>query len=157
VCGVLALLFILIPALEIYVIIQVGSLFGAGPTFGLVVLSGLVGAALAKYQGLGAVRALQRALMQGEQVGRSLAEAALVLVAAVVMLTPGFLTDLAGLLLLVPPVRRPVAAALVRYASRRVVGATVIHDVGAFHVDGPPRPRPEGSEDREPPPRVIDI
>lgn len=176
VCGVLALLFIAIPAIEIYVLIEVGSALGALPTLAVIVMTGIAGAALARSQGLSAMRQLRQALVQGRQVGRSLVEAALVLVAAVLMVTPGFITDAVGLALLLPPLRRIVAEIIVvRYAARAVVQVMPDSMAGGFGPFGPmpgsmpgpgrqpgqhPGPYPGQSDDDEhepPPPGVIDV
>jgi UPF0716 protein FxsA len=174
VCAVLALLFIAIPAIEIYVLIEIGSALGALPTVGVIIATGIAGAALARSQGLAAMLQLRDALAQGRQVGRSLVEAALVLVAAVLMVTPGFLTDGVGLALLVPPLRRVLAEIIVvRYAARAVV--QVMPGPGeVFGGFGPVDQRPgqppgpfgqrrgpaRGRDDDEhepPPPGVIDV
>jgi UPF0716 protein FxsA len=169
VCGVLALLFIAIPAIEIFVLIEVGSALGALPTMGVIIATGIAGAALARSQGLSAMRQLREALAQGRQVGRSLVEAALVLVAAVLMLTPGFLTDGVGLALLVPPLRRILAEIIVvRYAARAVVqvmpGPGQVF--GGFAGQrgqpgqrrGPGQERGDSDDEHEPPPPgVIDV
>ena len=173
-CGILALLFIVVPALEIFVLMKVGSAIGASATFGVIVVSGLVGGMLAKHQGLIAVRRVQTSLLQGKEVGASMIEAALVLVAGVLMLTPGFITDFVGLALLVGPVRRAVAARVAaRYrahASRSIVigspmGWQATPGGRAQDSAGEPQPRPdrgtgsqEARDDYEPPPPgVIDI
>lgn len=154
-CGVLALLFIAIPAVEIYLIIKVGSLIGAGATFGVIILTGIAGAALAKSQGLAAGRAVQQAMMGGGEIGTSLAGAALILVAGVMMLTPGFLTDLCGLALLIPPIRHRVATAIVRNAAGRVVTHINMGGPGPQPRD-PRSPRNDDQSD-PPPPGVIDV
>ncbi len=141
VCGVLALLFIGVPALEIYVLIKVGAVFGLLTTMGIIIATGMAGAALAKRQGTVAMRQIQQSLMEGERIGRSMVEAALVLVAGVMMLTPGFLTDAVGLSLLVPPIRSMVAGAVVRWGEGRV---TTQVGLGGFHVGGPFGPGEQG-------------
>lgn len=171
VCGILALLFIVVPAIEIFVLLQVGSALGALATFGIILVTGLVGAALAKHQGLMAVRRVQVSLLEGKEVGASMIEAALVLIAGVLMLTPGFVTDFAGLALLLGPVRRRVAAlAAARYRARAgshiVIGSPL--GWGAPHQDMRGRDeqarrdrgvgRREDENDHDPPPPgVIDI
>jgi UPF0716 protein FxsA len=156
VCGVLAFLFIGVPALEIYVLIKVGGLLGALPTLGIIVATGVAGAALAKHQGLAAVKQGQGAISSGDRVGSSLVEAALVLAAGLLMLTPGFITDVVGLSLLVPPVRALIAARIVKWGAARVSASTVV--MGDM---GDPRFGPGWSEDDEddppPPPGVIDV
>lgn len=151
-CGVLALLFIAVPALEIYLIITVGGWLGPLPTLAIIIATGIAGAALARHQGLATIRRLQQSMSEMRQIGTSMAEAALVLVAGVLMLTPGFLTDAVGLALLVPPVRRAVAARLVVYGQSRVQAHTItIEDL---------RAGPAGDRDDEhgpPPPGVIDV
>ncbi|HUH00464.1 MAG TPA: FxsA family protein [Kofleriaceae bacterium] len=149
-CGILALLFIVVPALEILVIIEVGGILGALPTLGVIIVTGLAGAALAKHQGLAAMRQVQGSMGEGREMGLSMVSAALVLVAGVMMLTPGFITDTAGILLLVPPVRRVAARRLVAWGRRRVVTGGVV--MGGF----PPPERRDDDLD-PPPPGVIDV
>lgn len=151
-CGVLALLFIVVPALEILVIIEVGGLLGALPTLGIIIATGIAGAALARHQGFAAMRQLQGSMMEGHEMGASMASAALVLVAGVMMLTPGFLTDATGILLLIPPIRAVVARRLVAWGKKRVVTGNVV--MGGF---GPPGQRNDDDADDPPPPGVIDV
>ena len=160
-CGVLALLFIVVPALEIYVLIKVGGIIGPLPTVGIIIGTGMAGAALAKHQGFAAVRKVQRAMMEGREVGGSLVGAALVLVAAVFMVTPGFITDTVGILLLLPPVRALIAPVIVRWGARRFISGVVI-DPGMYngHMpdDMPPGARRDDDDEADPPPPgVIDV
>lgn len=156
VCGVLALLFIAIPALEIYLIIAVGGWLGALPTVGIIFATGIAGAALAKHQGLATIRRLQASMQALDEVGRSMAEAALVLVAGVLMLTPGFLTDITGILLLIPPVRALVAERLVEYGRARMQMRTMTID--DLRGAGPAAaPEAERDDVEPPPPGVIDV
>jgi UPF0716 protein FxsA len=159
VCGVLALLFIVIPALEIFVIIEVGGMLGALPTLGIIIVTGIAGAALAKHQGFAALRKLQESASEGRELGQSIASAALVLVAGVMMLTPGFITDTAGILLLVPPIRALAARRLVAWGRSRVSAGVVVGGFPQGQAGGfPPGPRPpDDSEDDPPPPGVIDV
>lgn len=114
--GRLILLFTLVPFLELALLIWIGRRIGALPTFALVVATGVLGASLARYQGLATWARFRRALEQGRLPGTELVEGLLILVAGAVLLTPGVLTDLAGFLLLTPPVRR----FLVRWAEPRL-------------------------------------
>jgi UPF0716 protein FxsA len=132
VCGVLAVLFVVVPAVEIFVLLQVGSLIGLWPTLGIIVATALVGAWLTKHQGLFAVRELQKSMLTGRSIGSSLLEAALILVAGVVMLTPGFVTDAFGLALLVPQTRRLIARSLRKGLERRIARG----DVAVFPLGG---------------------
>jgi UPF0716 protein FxsA len=148
VCGVLALLFIGVPALEIYVLIKVGGIVGALPTMGIIIVTGMVGAALAKQQGMAALRKAQSSLMAGQEIGNSLVEGALVLVAAVLMLTPGFITDVVGIGLLLPPIRAVAARRVMAWGAKRVQSNVVI---GGFPGHD------YRDDDDEPPPGVIDV
>lgn len=120
-CGILALLFVVVPAIEIAVLLQVGQLFGLPVTLALIALAALVGGWLSRQQGLAALHKLQAALTTGGEVGLAVVEGALLLVAGVLMLTPGFVTDLVGLLLLLPPVRAPAARLVLDWVRKRAV------------------------------------
>lgn len=119
VCGVLALSFILVTAAEIAILVAVGGAIGGWATFGLVIATGIAGAALAKHQGAAVLRKLRDSLVGGADPTLALVDGALVLAAGVTLLSPGFLTDATGLLLLVPPIRAPIARRLHRYFSAR--------------------------------------
>lgn len=101
----LLLAFTLIPVLELWLLLRIGAWLGAGATVALVVLTGIVGATLARREGVHAWSAVQAELSAGRLPGRKLLEALLVLLAGIVLVTPGVLTDAAGLLLLVRPLR----------------------------------------------------
>lgn len=99
------LAFTLIPAAEIYLLITIGSSIGALNTFLIIIITGVVGAYLARLQGMYTLSKIQSNLQQGIIPAEELIDALIILVAGVVLLTPGFLTDIAGLLLLIPQVR----------------------------------------------------
>ncbi|MDQ4068419.1 MAG: FxsA family protein [Actinomycetota bacterium] len=117
--GVLAVLFLLVPLAELYVIIKVGQAFGALNTIGLLILISAVGAWLAKREGMGVWRRFQRQVETGHVPGREIADGVMILFAAALLMTPGFLTDVLALGLLLPPVRAAVRAAVLRRAARR--------------------------------------
>ncbi len=102
----LLLAFLLIPLAEIYFLIQVGEVVGAGPTILLVVGTAVLGAWLVRIQGFATMAKIQGCLARGEVPALQLMEGALILVAAVLLLTPGFITDSFGFLCLFPPTRR---------------------------------------------------
>lgn len=102
----LALLFTIVPLVEVATIIAVGRRIGTLPTIGLMLATGLAGAWLARLEGAGAIRAIQRDLSMARLPTDSVLDAALVLVGGVCLVSPGFLTDAIGLALMVPPVRR---------------------------------------------------
>lgn len=102
----LFLAFTLIPVAEIYILIKIGTVIGALNTVILVIVTALVGAFLAKLQGLETMLRMRSNLRQGIIPAEELLDAFLIMVAGIVLLTPGFLTDIAGLLLLLPQSRR---------------------------------------------------
>lgn len=133
----LLLLFTVVPLLELWLLLRIGELVGLGPTIGLVLLTGAVGAGLARHEGARTWRAVQEQLSAGRLPGRELLEAVLVLVAGIVLITPGVITDAVGLGLLVRPVRARIAERI-----RRRLGASLeVNTIG-----GPPGPesRPDG-------------
>ncbi|MGD9915581.1 MAG: FxsA family protein [Rhizobiaceae bacterium] len=95
----------LLPVLEIAGFIIVGGRIGVLATIGLVLLAGIVGVALLRSQGAGAVNRIRAAAGTGKVPGRELAHGAMIMVAGILLIIPGFLTDIVGLLLFVPPVR----------------------------------------------------
>jgi UPF0716 protein FxsA len=119
--AVLALLFLVVPLVELYVIIQVGQAIGALNTIGILVLDSVVGGWLMKREGIGVMRRLQAQLEQGAMPGREIVDAFLILFGGALMLTPGFLTDLIGIALLLPPVRAVVRTVLARRFKTIVV------------------------------------
>lgn len=127
----LLLLFIAIPILEIAVLIQAGSLIGVLPTVSLVVLTAVVGVALLRVQGLQTLREVQAGLARGELPGVALLEGVMLLFAGALLLTPGFVTDTFGFLLLTPPLRRAIARAILAR------GVIVAHGGPGRHHDTP--------------------
>ena len=117
---VLAILFIVVPLAELYVIIQVGQTIGVLVTLALLVLISVVGAWLAKREGLGVLRRIQRSIDAGRVPGTELVDGFLILLAGALMLTPGFLTDILAILLLLPPTRAVVRRQLRRAFARRI-------------------------------------
>ncbi len=110
--GTLLLLFLVVPLAEIYLLIQAGGAIGALNTVALVVLTAVVGAWLLRLQGLATLRRVQQSLEHGELPETALIEGAMLLLAGALLLTPGFLTDLFGFLLLIPGTRVAMARAV---------------------------------------------
>jgi len=117
--GVLVVLFLLVPLAELYVIIQVGQAFGALTTIGLLIVVSAVGAWLVKREGMSVWRRFQRQVQAGAVPGREIADGVMILFAGALLMSPGFLTDLLGIALLLPPVRAVVRAALMKRAAQR--------------------------------------
>jgi UPF0716 protein FxsA len=115
----LLLLFTIVPLVELYLLVKLGTVVGVGPTVALVLLTGILGAWLARVQGLSVVHRLGADLAEGRLPTDALIDGLLILVAGAVLLTPGLLTDAMGFALLVPRgravVRKVVAA---RFARR---------------------------------------
>lgn len=130
--GVLVVLFLLVPLAELYVIIQVGQAFGALNTIALLVVVSAVGAWLVKREGMGVWRRFQRQIQSGSVPGREIADGVMILFAGALLMTPGFLTDLLALSLLLPPVRAVIRGAVTRRAARRAG----IFRTGGSRTDG---------------------
>jgi UPF0716 family protein affecting phage T7 exclusion len=112
--------FLAVPIVEIYVIRQVGHVIGAWPTVALLLAESVLGAWIVRREGRRAWRALTATFQQGRMPDRELADAALVLVGGVLLLTPGFVTDAAGFLFVLPFTRPLVRRLLSAYVARRV-------------------------------------
>lgn len=117
----LSLLFIVVPIVELALLLEVGERLGTWPTVAIVLGTGVLGAALLRSAGFSVLRSLVDEARHGLPSGTSLAEAALVVVGAVLLITPGVLSDLVGLLLMVRPVRRALAPWVVRQVMARIV------------------------------------
>ena len=117
--GWLVVAFLVVPIVEIYVIIQVGQWIGALPTVLLLVAESLFGAWLIKREGRRAWRMLRDAVSAGQLPSRELADAGLVLVGGTLLLTPGFVTDVAGFFLVLPMTRPVARRLLLAYLGRR--------------------------------------
>ncbi|HEV2808776.1 MAG TPA: FxsA family protein [Acidimicrobiales bacterium] len=120
--AVLVVVFLVVPLVELYVLIQVGSAIGALNTIALLILMGVAGGWLMKREGLGVVRRVQSQLKAGRMPATEVIDGFLILFGGALMLTPGFLTDILGLSLLVPPVRALVRAAVGRRVRVRLIG-----------------------------------
>ena len=110
----LLLLFTIVPLVELFLLVKLGTVIGVGPTVLVVICTGVLGASLARWQGLGVLRRVSDDLAQGRLPADALIDGLLILIAGAVLLTPGLITDALGFMLLVPQgralVRRMVAA-----------------------------------------------
>jgi UPF0716 protein FxsA len=153
----LILLFILVPIAEIYVIIQVGQAIGALPTIALLIVDSIIGAWLWRSQGRRAWAAFGEALRAGRVPHREILNGGLVIVGGAFLLTPGFISDIVGLVLLIPPTRALIARVITRMLLRRgpLRWATVVVPPGGAPPPGrrppPPRPHAEPIEPESPP------
>jgi UPF0716 protein FxsA len=118
--GVLFVLFVVVPIVELYVLVQVASWIGALPAIALVLLVSFVGAWVAKREGLGVARRVQDQLQRGEAPTTELVNGLLIFAAGLLMVFPGFVTAFAGLILLFPPTRALVRPLVVRRLRARI-------------------------------------
>jgi UPF0716 protein FxsA len=147
---VLVVLLLVVPLLEVVVIIAVGRAIGGWPTFFLLLAESAFGAWLVRHEGGRAWQSLQTALTTGRMPSRQLADAALVLVGGVLLLTPGFLTDLVGFFLVLPFTRPAARKALEAVVARRLLaGVYATGGVSARTAGSGPGPgtRPSGTDD----------
>jgi UPF0716 protein FxsA len=135
---VLFFLFILLPLAELYVIIQVGQAIGLVPTLALLLIDGVLGAALARSQGRAAWLRFNQAMAAGRVPAREVIDGALIVFGGALLLSPGFITDIFGIVLLLPPTRAILRAMLKRAAAKTPTGRPVffIYD----RARGPARP-----------------
>lgn len=124
--ALLVILFIIVPIAELYVIIQVGELIGVWPTLALLLADALLGSLLIKHQGRGAWRRFNEAIAQRRFPGKEVADGVLIVVGGTLLVAPGFLTDIVGFLLLIPPTRALARTLLRRFTVGRfaVVGVS---------------------------------
>ncbi|WAK01831.1 FxsA family protein [Methylobacter sp. YRD-M1] len=106
---IVLLFFLIVPFVEIYLLLQVGSAIGAIPTIFLVVLTAVLGAGLLKQQGLATLQRFQASLAQGTIPAYEMIEGPILLVGGALLLTPGFVTDIMGFACLIPQLRRKIA------------------------------------------------
>jgi UPF0716 protein FxsA len=127
----LVLAFVVVPLAEIYVLIQVGQVIGAWWTILLLVLDSLLGAWLIRREGGRAWTAFTTALSSGRMPAREIADGALILVGGTLMLTPGFVTDLVAMFLILPFTRPVARRALTTWVTRRLVVVTDVRRPGS--------------------------
>ena len=133
--AIFALLFVVIPMVEIYVAVLVGHAIGALNTIGLLLLLSLAGVWLTKHEGLGVISRIRRQLEANQMPTNELIDGGLVLAGGIMLIAPGFVTDALGLLLLFPPTRIVARGILKRRFQGRVTyfgGAP-----GSGRLDGP--------------------
>ena len=132
----LALLFIGVPLLELIVIVRVGQTIGVGWTILLLVADSVIGAWLLKREGARALAALSTAFSSGRMPAREIADGMLILVGGVLMLTPGFLSDVLGFLCILPMTRPLARGALTRFVAARFVTLPAVGFPGTMPPGG---------------------
>lgn len=139
----LFLAFVVMPILEIFVLIQVGQAIGPWWTILLLVLDSIIGAWLIKREGRRAWQALRERIETGRMPHKELADGVLVVLGGAFMLSPGFVTDALGILLIVPVTRPLFRGLLVSYAGRQVVRRTGFGPGGSGAPGNGTRPGPQ--------------
>ncbi|XXT23437.1 FxsA family protein [Sorangium sp. So ce429] len=122
--GKLILLFSVVPIVELWLLLSIGDVIGFWPTVAIALGTAVLGAALGKREGLKVLAAWRGAMTEGRIPDEGLTGGLLVLLGAALLVTPGVLTDVAGLLLLFPPTRRRIATVVRERLERRVVAAS---------------------------------
>ena len=139
--GRLLLLFLLTPAVELALLIQVDRLIGFGPTIGLIIATGIAGSYLARREGLNTWERLNERLQSGDLPGKELVDGVIILVAGALLVTPGVFTDVVGFIGLIPPTRALVRKALMRrFQSKMQRGSMQVQ----FGIFGGSAPGPNG-------------
>ncbi len=121
----LFLAFIVVPLVELYLLVGIGRELGLAPTLGYLLMMALLGASLARREGLRVMRSWQAAATEGRVPEEGILSGALVLIGGLLLIVPGVITDVLGLFLLIPPTRRWVAARLRRALERRMQAGSV--------------------------------
>lgn len=117
---ILFLLFTLMPLIELWLLFKLSGLFGFWTTVAVVLLTGMVGAALARWQGWLTLFRIQTDLRAGKMPAKAMGDGVLILVAGVLLITPGVITDIVGLSLLLPPVRIGVRKGLQLWMAKHI-------------------------------------
>jgi len=145
----LLLLFILIPALELALLIEVGRHIGTLSTLALIAVTGALGAYLARSQGLGVLRHMRAEVAAGRLPAASIVDGVIILLAAAVLITPGFLTDAQGFLCLVPAFRRLIKS-IFWWRLKRAVQQGRVHVSMHFEGHGSPYRAEQANETSRP-------
>jgi UPF0716 protein FxsA len=154
----LILLFIVVPLVELYVILQVGQAIGVLPTIGLLVADSVLGSMLLRSQGRAAWHRFNDAIAAGRPPAREVLDGGLIIFGGALLLTPGFVTDVLGLGLLLPPTRAVVRRMLIRALTRGVFVLRVASHVRPrgrrVPADGPHHDVAGTATDIDPPRRL---
>jgi len=116
----LLLLFTIVPLIELAILMKLGTIFGVLHTIGLVIITGIIGAFLARDQGLKVIRELQESLSKGQIPTNPIIEGILVLLSAALLVTPGVLTDIIGFILVIPYTRKIIRNLLKEYLKAKI-------------------------------------
>ena len=141
---IMLIIFVLIPVVELSVLIRVGEVLGSWTTVALVILTAVVGVSLVRSQGVSTLMSVQKKLALGEAPGQEIVEGMMLAVAGILLLIPGFVTDLIGLILLTPITRAPLARYFYQRMQLKVVASAQFR-AGANPFE-PPHQRGQGGD-----------
>ena len=116
----LLILFVIVPVTELYILIEVGKKIGSLTTIGIIIFTGILGAYLVKNQGFMILKKIQNDLNDGIMPGDSLIQGAIILVGGILLLTPGFVTDILGFIFLIPVSRNVVKKYLLKWLKGKI-------------------------------------
>ena len=116
----LLIIFTIVPIIELYVLIEAGQQIGVGPTITMIILTGIAGAYLARTQGFDLIRRIQSELNRGQLPAEDMFDGALILAGGLLLLTPGFCTDLFGFCLLTPVTRKITKVWLKKWLDKKI-------------------------------------
>jgi len=133
----LLLLFTLVPAVELYVLIKAGQQIGTINTLAIIIFTGILGAAFAKSQGAQIIFKIRATMQLGQVPGRELLEGAMILVGGVLLLTPGFITDFLGFLLLIPYSRALLTNLALAHFKNKLQAGQWYYSTGDFYEHDP--------------------
>jgi len=148
----LVLIFIVVPIAELYVIIQVGDAIGVGPTLFLLLADALLGSLLLRHQGRAAWIRFNRALAEGRVPHREVFDGVLIIFGGALLITPGFLTDIVGLIFLIPPTRALIRTISARFVRRRLALGGAVWSFGTPRSGARPAPNGPAGPGRRPGP-----
>lgn len=135
----LLILFILVPIGELTLLIEIGKAIGTWPTIAIIVVTGIIGSYLLRWQGAATWRKFQYSLSRGSFPGDTIIEGVLILIGGAFLLTPGVVTDALGFILLIPPSRKLVVKLVKAYLKRK-------YDLEEIIVIQPDEPGPDEPE-----------
>ncbi len=122
--GKLFLLFTIVPAVELYLLIKIGSLIGPFTTLMIIIITGAAGASLAKFEGRKSIYKIQKSLESGKLPGNEMVSGIMIFIGGVLLLTPGFLTDIIGLTFLIPGTRNLWKIVLIDIFNKKIKNQT---------------------------------
>lgn len=132
----LLLLFLIAPVVELALLIKLGDIIGFWPTMGIIVLTAITGSFLARREGLAVWRKLNERLSAGALPGKELVDGVIILIAGALLITPGVLSDLTGILGMLPPTRALIRKEVMRRIERSMAQGSMTMSFGSFGSAG---------------------